>query len=74
MAADAVSLSGRRQIDNNSRLPDPEATLLMPMITAAVSFTLQGKPVPGVQEDRATLSTKFLREGTSDQAELPQRH
>lgn len=73
MAADAFSLSGRRQIDNNSRLPAPEATLLMPMITTAVSFMLQGKPVPDVQEDRATLS-KFLREGGSDQVELPQRH
>lgn len=74
MAADALSLSGRRQTDSNSRLPAPEATLLMPMITTAVAFTLQGMPVPGVQEDRATLSTKFLRKGGSDQAELPQSH
>lgn len=56
MAADALSLSGRRQIDSNSRLPAPEATLLMPVITTAVAFTLQGKPLPGVQKDRATLN------------------
>lgn len=71
LAADALSLSERWQIDNNSRLPNPETALLMPVVTTDVSLVLQGNPAQGFQEGSGVLSTKFLKEGGSDQAGLP---